>query len=89
LHDFEVVLAASGKTVPVPAGVSILKAVEEAGVPVLSSCQEGTCGTCETVVLDGEPDHRDAVLTDAERAAGDLMMICVSRCRGERLTLDL
>jgi ferredoxin-NADP reductase len=88
-HDFEVVLAASGKTVPVPAGVSILKAVEEAGVPVLSSCQEGTCGTCETVVLDGEPDHRDAVLTDAERAAGDLMMICVSRCRGERLTLDL
>jgi ferredoxin-NADP reductase len=88
-HDFDVELAATGKTVRVPSGVSILKAVEEAGVPVLSSCQEGTCGTCETVVLAGEPDHRDAVLTDEERAAGDLMMICVSRCRGERLTLDL
>jgi ferredoxin len=75
--------------VRVPAGVSILKSLEEAGVPVLSSCQEGTCGTCETEVLDGEPEHRDAVLTDAERQAGDLMMICVSRCRGERLTLNL
>jgi ferredoxin-NADP reductase len=88
-HDFDVVLAATGRTVRVPAGVSILKAVEEAGVPVLSSCQEGTCGTCETAVLDGEPDHRDAVLTGEERDAGDFMMICVSRCRGERLTLDL
>ena len=88
-HDFDVLLAGSGRTVRVLAGVSILKAVEEAGVPVLSSCQEGTCGTCETGVLDGEPDHRDAVLTDAERAVGDVMMICVSRCRGERLTLDL
>jgi ferredoxin-NADP reductase len=88
-HEFEVVMAASGRTVRVPAGVSVLKALEEAGMPVLSSCQEGTCGTCETGVLDGEPDHRDTVLTAAERAAGDLMMICVSRCRGERLTLDL
>ena len=88
-RDFDVLLAGSGRTVRVPAGVSILKAVVEAGVPVLSSCQEGTCGTCETGVLDGEPEHRDAVLTEAERAAGDVMMICVSRCRGERLTLDL
>ena len=88
-HDFEVELANSGRTVPVPAGVSILKAVEEAGVPVLSSCQEGTCGTCETGVLGGEPEHRDAVLTAEERAAGDVMMICVSRCRGSRLVLDL
>jgi ferredoxin-NADP reductase len=88
-RDFDVVLAGSGRTVRVPAGVSILKAVEEAGVPVLSSCREGTCGTCETGVLDGEPEHRDAVLTEAERAAGDVMMICVSRCRGERLTLEL
>ena len=88
-RDFEVVLAVSGRTVHVPAGVSILKAVTEAGVPVLSSCAEGTCGTCETVVLDGEPEHRDAVLTEAERATGDIMMICVSRCRTGRLTLDL
>jgi len=88
-HDFQVVLRNSGRTVDVPAGISILKAVEQAGVSVLSSCQEGTCGTCETGVLDGEPDHRDAVLTDEERAACDVMMICVSRCLGERLVLDL
>jgi ferredoxin-NADP reductase len=88
-HDFEVVLSSSGRTVSVPAGISVLKAVEQAGVSVLSSCREGTCGTCETGVLEGEPDHRDSVLTAAECAAGDVMMICVSRCRGERLVLDL
>jgi len=88
-HDFEVVLSCSDRTVRVPAGISILKAIEQAGVGVLSSCREGTCGTCETGVLDGEPEHRDSILTEAERAAGDLMMICVSRCRGERLVLDL
>ena len=88
-HDFEVVLSCSDRTVHVPAGISVLKAIEQAGVSVLSSCREGTCGTCETGVLDGEPEHRDSILTEAERAAGDLMMICVSRCRGERLVLDL
>jgi ferredoxin-NADP reductase len=88
-RDLEVVLNSSGRTVSVPAGISVLKAVEQAGVSVLSSCREGTCGTCETGVLDGEPEHRDSVLTEAERAAGDVMMICVSRCRGERLVLDL
>ncbi|WP_326834143.1 PDR/VanB family oxidoreductase [Amycolatopsis rhabdoformis] len=86
---FEVELAQSGRTLVVPADRSILSVVEESGVPVLSSCQEGTCGTCETGVLDGVPDHRDAVLTAAEREAGDVMMICVSRCAGSRLVLDL
>ena len=62
---------------------------EAAGVEVLSSCREGTCGTCETAVLDGTPDHRDSLLTDEERAADDTMIICVSRCRGKRLVLDL
>jgi ferredoxin-NADP reductase len=88
-HDIQVLLSRSGRTVDVPAGISILKAVELAGVSVLSSCQEGTCGTCETEVIEGEPEHRDSVLTEAERAAGDFMMICVSRCRGKRLVLDL
>ncbi len=88
-HDIEVELRQSGRTVRVPAGISILKAVEQDGVAVLSSCGEGTCGTCETGVLEGEPEHRDSVLTEAERAAGDVMMICVSRCRGRRLVLDL
>jgi ferredoxin-NADP reductase len=86
---FEVELTLSGRTVTVPAGTAILEALEDAGVPVLSSCREGTCGTCETAVLSGEPDHRDSLLTEAERAAGDTMMICVSRARTDRLVLEL
>jgi ferredoxin-NADP reductase len=88
---FEVELTRSGLLLTVPRGASILRTVQEAGVNVLYSCTEGTCGTCETDVLAGEPDHRDHVLTEAERAAGETMMICVSRCRtpGGRLTLDL
>lgn len=87
--EFEAVLARSGRTVAVPPGVSVLDAVRAAGVEVLFSCTEGTCGTCETDVVEGEPDHRDSVLTDEERAAGETMLICVSRCRGRRLVLDL
>jgi ferredoxin-NADP reductase len=86
---FEVVLAQSELTLTVPPERSVLSVVEEAGVGVLSSCSEGTCGTCETVVLEGEPDHRDSVLDEDERAAGDCMMICVSRSRTPRLVLDL
>lgn len=86
---FEVELAMSGITVDVPADQSILAAVEEQGVLVLSSCAEGTCGTCETPVLDGEIDHRDSILTPAERARNDVMYICVSRAACPRLVLDL
>ncbi|MGW3891589.1 PDR/VanB family oxidoreductase [Micromonospora chokoriensis] len=87
--SIEVELVLSGRTVTVPPGTPILQAVEEAGVSVLSSCREGTCGTCETPVLDGVPDHRDSLLTAQERAAGDTMMICVSRARTPRLVLEL
>ena len=86
---FEVVLERSGRTLTVPAGRSILEVVEEAGIQVLSSCREGVCGTCETEVLDGTPDHRDVLLTADEREAGETMMICVSRSNGGRLVLDL
>ncbi len=86
---FEVELAQSGTVLEVPAGRSVLDIVEESGVPVLSSCQEGTCGTCETTVLAGQPDHRDSVLTEEERDTGDAMMICVSRSCTPRLVLDL
>ena len=86
---FEVELARSGRTLTVAPDVSVLDAVRAAGVEVLYSCTEGTCGTCETDVLEGEPDHRDSVLTEEERAAGETMLICVSRCRGGRLVLDL
>ncbi|WP_020135512.1 PDR/VanB family oxidoreductase [Streptomyces sp. 351MFTsu5.1] len=87
--EFEVELAQTGTTVTVAPDVSVLDAVRAAGVEVLFSCTEGTCGTCETDVLEGTPDHRDSVLTDEEREAGETMMICVSRCRGKRLVLDL
>jgi ferredoxin-NADP reductase len=86
---FEVVLAQSEITVSVPPDRSVLEVVEEAGVGVLSSCAEGTCGTCETPVLEGEPDHRDSVLDEDERRANDCMMICVSRSCSPRLVLDL
>jgi ferredoxin-NADP reductase len=86
---FEVHLAQSELTLRVPPERSILDVIEDAGIGVLSSCAEGTCGTCETLVLDGEPDHRDSVLTDEERQAGRCMMICVSRSRSPRLVLDL
>ena len=86
---FEVELARTGKSVKVAPGCSVLEAVEEAGVVVLSSCREGTCGTCETGVLEGLPEHRDSILPPAERESADFMMICVSRSRTPRLVLDL
>ncbi len=95
IHDaasddrFEVVCARSGVNVTVMPGTSVLEALDAAGVAVASSCEQGICGTCETAVLEGEPDHRDSVLTDAERAAGRTMMICVSRARSARLVLDV
>ena len=86
---FEVVLEQSGLTLAVPADRSILDVVDDAGVFVLSSCREGTCGTCETNVLSGEPDHRDSVLGPVERESNQCMMICVSRAKSARIVLDL
>jgi ferredoxin-NADP reductase len=88
-EEFEVVCTESGITVTVPADSTILKEVRKAGIEVLSSCSEGTCGTCETDVLDGTPDHRDSVLTPEERKAGESIMVCVSRCIGKRIVLGL
>ena len=86
---FEVILQRRELTLIVPPDRSILSVVEEAGVGVLSSCAEGTCGTCETSVLAGQPDHRDSVLNEEERRANDCMMICVSRACTPHLVLDL
>jgi ferredoxin-NADP reductase len=88
-QSFEVVLARMGVTIEVPAGVSILSALRDVVPDVMWSCGEGYCGTCETGVLEGEPDHRDSVLQEEERALGQSMMICVSRARTSRLVLDL
>ncbi|MGO4301227.1 cytochrome P450/oxidoreductase [Leifsonia sp. RAF41] len=88
-RPFDVELRRSGITVNVAAGESTLDAVNRAGANVLSTCREGTCGTCEVRVLAGIPEHRDSVLGLEDRLAGDTMMTCVSRCVGEKLVLDL
>ncbi|SMX72385.1 Ferredoxin-NADP reductase [Brevibacterium sp. 239c] len=78
-----------GSEVEVPSECTIIDALNRAGVHTLSSCQKGTCGTCETAILDGRADHRDSVLSDEEHAAQETMMICVSRACGKRIALDL
>jgi ferredoxin-NADP reductase len=87
--SFELVLERSGLTLTVPPDKSVLQVIRDAGVSVLASCLEGVCGTCETEVVDGDVDHRDSVLNEEERAANEYMMVCVSRCRSARLTLNL
>jgi len=89
LDTFEVLCQRTGVTVEVPADKSIIEVVEDAGVDVLASCMEGICGTCEATVIEGLPDHRDSVLTEEEREAGELIMICVSRSCSARLVLDI
>jgi len=86
---FTVELESSGISVDVGADQTILDAVLAAGVDADFSCREGTCGTCEVAVCAGEPDHRDSVLDDDEREAGDAMMICVSRSLTPTLVIDL
>jgi len=89
LDHFEVVCHRTGVTFDITSDQSILEVLEEEGIPILGSCYEGVCGTCEARVLEGTPDHRDSVLSEAEKAAGEVMLICVSRSRTERLVLDL
>lgn len=88
-HPFDVTVASSGRTVTVDADETLLTALRHSAVPAPYSCQQGFCGTCRTRVLAGEVDHRDTLLSDPERAAGQ-MLTCVSRAaRGSALTLDL
>lgn len=86
---FEVKLARSGQKLVVPADASLLEVLNSNGVFVEHSCQEGICGTCVTRVLDGQPDHRDSFLTEAERNSGDRMLVCVSRAKTAKLVLEL
>jgi ferredoxin-NADP reductase len=85
---FEVQLGVGGPVVAVAENQAVLQAVLDAGADVLYSCEEGTCGSCQTTVLDGVVDHRDDLLSDAERADRQ-MLICVSRSAGGRLVLDI
>ncbi len=88
-HAFEVELAQSGQRFTVPAGQSILDCLIEHGCDPMFDCKRGECGVCTTPVLEGEIDHRDYVLSAREKAEGNVMQICISRARGERLVLDI
>jgi vanillate O-demethylase ferredoxin subunit len=93
VHDsdaaFEVQLSSSGRVVVVPKGTTVVQALAQAGVEVLTSCEQGVCGTCLTRILEGVPDHRDMYLTPEEQAANDQFTPCCSRSKSARLVLDL
>jgi ferredoxin-NADP reductase len=86
---FEVKLARSKRTIKVAAGRTILDALLDAGIAVNHACTEGVCGTCETRVIDGTPDHRDLFLSKEEQAANKTMMICCSGAKSPTLVLDI
>jgi ferredoxin-NADP reductase len=86
---FEVKLARSNRIIKVGAGKTILNALLDAGIAVNYACTEGVCGTCETRVIEGMPDHRDLFLGKAEQAANNTMMICCSGSKSDTLVLDL
>ncbi|HEX3382967.1 MAG TPA: PDR/VanB family oxidoreductase [Paraburkholderia sp.] len=87
--SFQVRIASSGATIDVPAQCSVVQALAAHGVEVITSCEQGVCGTCLTRVLSGEPDHLDSYLTDEERAANDQFLPCCSRAKSPLLVLDL
>ncbi|MFE5704330.1 PDR/VanB family oxidoreductase [Rhodococcus koreensis] len=87
--EFELELAQTGRRITVPKETTVLDALADVGIHILSSCGEGTCGTCETPVLDGVVDHRDSVLTKDEQDCNDCMMVCVSRAKSPLLVLDV
>ncbi len=86
-QPFQVRLAKSGRTIGIPAELTILETLRRAGVDVPSSCESGTCGTCKTVLLHGIAEHRDLVLSDHER--DNRIMVCISRAVSPALELDL
>jgi ferredoxin-NADP reductase len=88
-QSFTVIIDSTGLALQVGVDDAILDVLEANGVDIVSSCREGICGTCETPVLKGSIIHRDSVLTDDEKEAGDCMMVCVSRASSSELVLDL
>ena len=86
---FEVRLARSGGTYAIPEGQSIVDVLAQHGIQIEVSCEQGVCGTCMTGVVSGTPDHRDVFLSPEEKAGGDVMLPCVSRCKSPQLVLDL
>ncbi|WP_449432179.1 PDR/VanB family oxidoreductase [Pseudomonas putida] len=88
-HGFTLHLRRSAQSLWVAPQQSILEALKDHGIDLPFSCRAGICGSCETVVCSGLPDHRDLILTDADKASGRSLMICVSRAQGDSLELDL
>ncbi|WP_213453525.1 PDR/VanB family oxidoreductase [Rhizomonospora bruguierae] len=86
---FEVICQRSGTSVLVEPDASIVDTLESVDVWIPSACREGICGTCETRVIDGVPDHRDSLLSEEERAGGKVLLPCVSRALSKRLVLDV
>ncbi|NIZ08583.1 PDR/VanB family oxidoreductase [Pseudooceanicola sp. HF7] len=86
---FTVVLKRKGLEFEVPPGKTIIEVLQENGVKVAYSCQSGVCGTCETRVIEGTPDHRDNLLSERERERGQVMLICCSLAKSDRLVLDI
>ena len=86
---FEVEIKDSGAVYTIPPDKTIIEVLEEEGVDLMYDCQRGDCGICQTDVIEGTPDHRDVVLSQADKDAGNVMQICVSRAKSARLVLDL
>ncbi|MCC8977401.1 PDR/VanB family oxidoreductase [Bradyrhizobium acaciae] len=86
---FDVRLARSNRTIAVEPGKTILDALLDAGIAANYACTEGVCGTCETRVVEGIPDHRDQFLSEEEQAANKSIMICCSGAKSRTLVLDL
>ncbi|MDQ8017973.1 MAG: 2Fe-2S iron-sulfur cluster-binding protein [Bordetella sp.] len=88
-QPFEVELAQSGRRFTVPADQTVLDCLIDHGCDPLYDCKRGECGVCAVPVIEGEVDHRDYVLSQAEKDGGQVMQICISRAKGPRLVLDL
>jgi vanillate O-demethylase ferredoxin subunit len=86
---FEVKIASTGKSYTVGAEQNIIQVLKDNGIEILTSCEQGVCGTCITRVLEGEPDHRDMYFTDEEKAKNDQFTPCCSRAKSKTLVLDL
>ena len=88
-NAFKIIIASTGQELDVPADKSIVDVLRANGIEVETMCEEGICGTCATVLLEGDPDHRDFVLDDEEKERGEFIMVCCSRAKSPTLKLDL
>ena len=86
---FEVEIHDTGEVFKIPVGKTIIDVLESQGKDLMYDCRRGDCGICQTDIISGTPDHRDVVLSEADRASGKVMQICVSRAKSPRLVLDL